>query len=282
MSNDDKMALAQAMAIRQGKIEATSDKVAAGLMGVPYDPPTAEQVMEQHLGPQLMLINLIDNPNASVQLENMFIVDLDHGVYAEDFADLFEDGEVPEPNPEGQQQVAEAYAKEFRQSFDGDLEQMIAQDFADLLNSARQLATERGVPVTDVYINDDLYYEASRRAMTLEQRVERFCKIMNIMSGDMVTRIAVTQVENLLPQGAVDAMTTDELNDYVINMQIDPAAQMQAEMDAEFSKECLRWSCEYVLTTMYGDDVYDRLTDEQRQALTPRTGSLPDYVDFTD
>lgn len=278
MSFEETLAIADAMAMRQGKITAISEKIMASLQGMPYQPKTQEQIRRTHIGKQISLMARIEQPDVKVKLEELIDADNKDSGYAE-LAEILSN-DVIEVNAEHIRNFAQSVVQEIKTSM-GDIDEKMTRDFANGLKIAREIAAERNVTVAEVYLNDELYYETLRRCTPFEEAVETYCKLLETFSDDMFNRLIVTQMQNVLPKEMLEMISPEELSEMMFEMQLDPDMQAMLSQQVETAREGMRQVSEFTLTATYGDDALDRVTAEQRELLAPRQGRVPDHVDFT-
>lgn len=275
MSFEETLAIADAMAVRNGKLVAAASYIAASLQGVTLPEKTSKEMREEHMVRQIMLIPRVEQPDKIFKIEEM-LDDSQYekaiSKYAEMFGEDIDVGRIKE--------VSQAFVGTLKSSI-GNIDEMAAKEFAATLSAARDVAAEHNVTVADVYLTDELYFDASRRAVSLEKTAQQICKMTEAYSEEMFIQLMVTQFQNMMPQEMIDNITPEELNEFVMEMQLDPSMQAMLKQQVEVAKEAVRQFGVYMLSITYGDNALDRLPIEQQDILTPRMSRVPDYVDFT-
>lgn len=274
---EESLAIANAMALRSGRMQAISEQIAASLQGIEYEPKTPEEMRAANIGRTVLYMAQIDDPSAPLKLTD--ITDAQHaGGGYERLADGVVISDDFNPEAEDVKGLFHAIADEIGEGA-GLNSEKLATDFAKTLTSARQVAREHGTDVATVYDNDELYYEANRRAFSLSEAVTDFSDAIEAISGEMFNKVAVQQLENLIPKEQLNQLSAEALAEISASIQLNPQIQANFFQQAELSKETLRQYGIYVIARTYGPRALSDIPMSQVRVITPRKSLAPEVFD---
>lgn len=264
---EESLAIADAMALRAGRIGAISEQILAALQGIEYEPKTPEEMRREHIGRTVLYMARIDDPTAPISWTELADAQHANGGYEQLAAGVEVDGMHPEA--EGVRGLIHATIKEVQEGA-GMSDEKSAQDFAKTLASARQVAKDHDTDVVTVYDSDELYFEASRRAFPIDETVDELSHAIDTVSGEMLNKVIVQQLENMLPKEFLEELDPEQLAKISAGMQLNAEVQAGLAQRAELLKESIRQTATYLITRIYGLDALNTLSTAQKLTLMPR------------
>lgn len=253
---EEALELANAIALRESHLKIIYGQIGADLEGTPYTPPDPEQLQKMRLGHTVLYLAKVERPDAPTS-------------WLEEINASF-DGEEPwkEANAQGYKTAYKALISEVLDS-SGTADDHI-DDFAKTLNAAKKVAQAHQVSVAMVYATDELYVEAYRQAFSVHEIADKLSRTIEGISETMLNKVAVQQIENLLPKELLARFSEEKLAEMVLALQLSPDFQASMRKNTEAFKENMRQTGLHLLWSMYGKDALDDLTDAQRSIITPR------------
>lgn len=274
---DEALALANAMALRAGQSQVIAEQILAGLQGVSYEAKTPEELRGAHLGRTVLFLAKVESPDATISWGELVDATNANGGYEKTAQGISEDAGA-EVRAEGIRGLVHAVAGEIRDN-SGQTDEKMTKDFAKTLASAREVAADHGTDVANVYATDDLYYEASRRAFEPSEMADELSRIIDSFSGDMLSKVLVQQLENMLPKEMLDQVSQEELAEMAVEMQLDPQVQAGMAESVELFKEAMRQSGTFLFTRTYGVGAIHDLSTAHKLALMPRKPLVAEVFD---
>jgi len=275
---EEHLAVAIAMADRAARDQIVMDSIAAQITGVPHIERSPEELRATHLGQSALLLLQVEDPSRSLTLEALAAASSSDARYERDaeIAGLMrlshaDDPEHDDPLPveaSDVQKISGALVDKVQSSTN--LNEILTEDFAAQLASSKRIAAEHGVRLETVYTDDDLYYEAYRTAFTPQEEARKMRVLMDTISGDMLTNIAVELMDTLVPAEIRDQIPPEELEASIIEIQLDPGIQAAIAAQADSMREPLRQRFLYGFIKTYGYEAVGQLSDDDRENLLPK------------
>lgn len=260
---------AVAIADRAARTEALVDSISAQIQGIPYVEKPLEVRRAAHLGRSTLMLLHVEDPSRILTIQAQYE------------AGRGSDAAVQHRVEQAQEQLGisvsadtvrrvELSLLEAAQAGSGFDDQRASDNFGQLLQASKRVAERHDVDVAAVYTDDALYYEAASEAYTPEGDGQEAVDLLAAASEDTFTRFALNQIENFVPKEALAAMTEDDKTAMVMEMQLDPRLTAMVEQFASVGQEVTRQLLLYGFIRTHGYQALERLTPEQRDALTPR------------
>jgi hypothetical protein len=263
---EETLAIATAMADRYAKVLVVTEKIAAAVQGVPYEEESPEEQRATHLGRSALLLLRVENPSRVVTIEQL--MDANESNYKK-VADELSEREGLTFEAEGVKEFNHAITRELQAGSGIDNDRM-TEDFIKQFEASKAVAEEQGVDVASVYADDDLYYEAARRANTPEETAGDMLAIINAANGEMMSKIAVQMLNSMLPKEALEEISQEEIDEMSLEMQLDPAFQQATAVQAGLMQEVLRQAFLYQLIRTYGYNAVNELSPAHKEGVLPK------------
>jgi len=275
-SPEQSLAIADAMAIRDGRLEAVSEQILAGLQGLSYEAKTPEEMRKAHIGRTVLYLAKVEDPDAPFTLAELVDATRSNG----------SDAYVGAAEAVDENVGAEIKASFMRDTM-GEIQsameaadEEIAKDFARTLTAAKEVAADHGTDVATVYATDELYYEACRRIYSPVGTAEQLCRGIDSFSVEMINKVMIRQLGNMLPRDLLDKISPEELAEMAAEMQLRPEIQSSVAHGVELSKEAIRQAAIHLFVSIHGVEEMKNLPSHYRLALMPRRPLvLPELFD---
>jgi hypothetical protein len=259
--------LANAIAYRAGQLSMVTSQIAAGLHGEKYVAPTPDELRRAHLNRAVLYLAQVEDPGRP-------------STWAQELAAIHVDGAEADAvaeagSTDNAKSLTEALFLEF-QNASGETDEKIAADFQKLLTASREVAAEYGVPTASVYTNDELYYQAGRRATTPESAAQTICGQLDGLSPETMTKFLLKNLDVILPEELRGKLGSDELRDLALALQLDHQTQTNIAKSTEVLKEVVRQRGVYLFSRVHGTEALFGLPEAQRQAVMPQRSFMLD------
>ena len=236
------LALANAIALRDGLSGAVGEQTLAWMAGEPYEPRTPDELREGQIGRTVLYLANVDGSEATVNLSQL--IEATYGV------------SVPSDSEADDEKHA--------------------QDFAKTLAMARVVAAERGVTVAAVYENDELYYETLRRVSTPAEMAEDISTKIDNLSGELWAAELARRLESTKSKAELDGMSPEEVEAQLAAVYVNSQVHGEISRFVDLFNEAVRQAGLYHFLKTYGLEGLTQLTNSRhRDALSPRQPLTP-------
>lgn len=279
---EETLAIAEAIANRTARYEELTEKVTAEIMDTPYQPSTEEVRQQRNLGRTVMLMTRVEDPSIPITLRDMAEKAWD-GEHYDDISEAVSLTTGSEVDSETFKQIQFNFLDGVQSSSNGQLgDDKITENFARLLSSARALAEETDKPVAEIYDNDELYYEAARRAFPTEDQIASYSTLINSTGDEAMNKVMLNIFDTLLPQEIRDSMSQEELDEMSAELHLDPEVSKAVSMVSSKMQEIVRQMFVYHFSKMYGIDKLKDLSVDEKKTLMPRMRLAPSLTQSFD
>jgi|GEM_PF-3370313 len=267
---EDTLALAVAIADRTARGAEIQRSIISQLPGVPQIEKSPEELRAEQLGRTTLLLLQVENPSRLLTMADMVEAtsggDSGYERRAEELNERLVGASV---SPDDVKSMSDWLRREL-QTTSGITDERITEDFAKQLRASREVAAERGVDVTAVYADDEMYYEASRRTDPPEKAAADMKAMVESYSADVMNKMLIQMFDSILPAEVREMLGEEELTEMIMDSQIDPEVQAMVDAQVAVLQEGLRQPIFYIFVRTYGFDALNRLTPEVRDALLPK------------
>lgn len=273
---EEALALAEAMAYRSLLTNQISAQIKASLSGEMHVPDPEEVQRAELVGRSAMLLAQIENPATTYTAEERVDAKMGSAGYRHHAQTMNE--ATPNEIELDEQNTRASIIRTIEeiQRGNGYSDADIADEFARRLAAAREVATLHDTDVASVYSQDDLYFEAERRAFTPEEDGHKIATIIDGLSDDVILNSVIRSLELLLPEEILEEATAEELAELSMELQLDPGIRELMAGQVEFSREVLRQTCAYFFVKTYGPGAFAKLPVEQLFVVQPRLPLVPE------
>lgn len=253
--------LAEAIADRK-MIEAEAQAIiGAQLKGEVYQPESHEIQKKLRVGQIAVLLSKIDNPYLVLPWDNspdaqLLHLQLDND---ESFADS------PD-SKRAAQSISKVMATKLDESVNKS--ETEAAVFADELIAAQMVADEAEVSIEDVYRDDELFEEATRRALGINELAEYMARLVQSFNRDMYIAAMMAGAKE---HGLESEIHEDLLNDPVVRAYFDAMATEFVEN----ARENIRQYFVYNSILYWGSDALEGIELEHWLDLAPKQPLVP-------
>lgn len=268
---DGLLETAGAIAARNGQFAELVERINASLNGTEYVPTSDAIRKAQLIGQTTMNLLRVASPNAPVSIEEMVGAVADDATVQAMIDQINADNENTSWHI-GVDNIREAQVGIISELFNsaGSDNDKRASDFERFYKAACTVAKKYGVSVTEVYADDDLYYESWRMDDTPEGYAKEVTKLIEATCSNTWKAGIVRTIEQVLPKELLEDLSPEELDELVAELQLDKDLAAKLEEDLEPVREAMRQTFTYLFLQIYGYDNLAQLDPEVRDGFAPR------------
>lgn len=274
--NDELLQTADAITIRQMKNNELISIAKSVIMGVPYESPPKEQVRAEQLGRKTLMLLSLENPDLiisnqqridCVNSDEVYRYRAEHLSSSTNFEIVIDPSQLKAEENSALEQIFEA----------SDITpELMAEAFSKDHQAVKKVAEAEDVPVSEVYIDDNLYYQAMKLALSPDDFVLVRKRVNQNWTSNKFKELLL-HLNGTLKSGLLnEGLDESEAEQFIQDMRETPEINHFVSFLTESTEEASRQCATYRFIKTYGYDKLLELTPEQQSYLLPRTPWIPE------